>query len=317
MKNEELANQNEFRENDIDFLLMFKVLYQRKLFILLVTFFVSLISIFYSLQIPNTYKSFAVLVPVSSSNTSSTSSGALTSLANLAGISLQREGVSNKIISIELMKSWGFIEEFIKKNGLEVEIFASKGWDRRTDQLIIDSEIYDTKNQKWLRKEKEFTKSEPSSWELYEAFIALLNISEDELTGLITVSFEHFSPTFSKKIVDMLVDEINEYSRLDALEKSKKNLEYLNKQILKEGNVTTRGFLYSLVESELENKMISEVNYDHVFVTAQKPMVPELKNGPQRFLIVAMSALIAMVFSIFYVLTVSFFLNDLKITSKK
>ena len=317
MKNEELANQNEFRENDIDFLLMFKVLYQRKLFILLVTFFVSLISIFYSLQIPNTYKSFAVLVPVSSSNTSSTSSGALTSLANLAGISLQREGVSNKIISIELMKSWGFIEEFIKKNGLEVEIFASKGWDRRTDQLIIDSEIYDTKNQKWLRKEQEFTKSEPSSWELYEAFIALLNISEDELTGLITVSFEHFSPTFSKKIVDMLVDEINEYSRLDALEKSKKNLEYLNKQILKEGNVTTRGFLYSLVESELENKMISEVNYDHVFVTAQKPMVPELKNGPQRFLIVAMSALIAMVFSIFYVLTVSFFLNDLKITSKK
>ena len=317
MKNEELANQNEFRENDIDFLSMLKVLYQRKLFILLVTFFVSLISIFYSLQIPNTYKSFAVLVPVSSSNTSSTSSGALTSLANLAGISLQREGVSNKIISIELMKSWGFIEEFIKKNGLEVEIFASKGWDRRTDQLIIDSEIYDTKNQKWLRKEQEFTKSEPSSWELYEAFIALLNISEDELTGLITVSFEHFSPTFSKKIVDMLVDEINEYSRLDALEKSKKNLEYLNKQILKEGNVTTRGFLYSLVESELENKMISEVNYDHVFVTAQKPMVPELKNGPQRFLIVAMSALIAMVFSIFYVLTVSFFLNDLKITSKK
>ena len=198
-----------------------------------------------------------------------------------------------------------------------MEIFASKGWDRRTDQLIIDSEIYDTKNQKWLRKEQEFTKSEPSSWELYEAFIALLNISEDELTGLITVSFEHFSPTFSKKIVDMLVDEINEYSRLDALEKSKKNLEYLNKQILKEGNVTTRGFLYSLVESELENKMISEVNYDHVFVTAQKPMVPELKNGPQRFLIVAMSALIAMVFSIFYVLTVSFFLNDLKITSKK
>ena len=317
MKNEELANQNEFRENDIDFLSMLKVLYQRKLFILLVTFFVSLISIFYSLQIPNTYKSFAVLVPVSSSNTSSTSSGALTSLANLAGISLQREGVSNKVISIELMKSWGFIEEFIKKNGLEVEIFASKGWDRRTDQLIIDSEIYDTKNQKWLRKEQEFTKSEPSSWELYEAFIALLNISEDELTGLITVSFEHFSPTFSKKIVDMLVDEINEYSRLDALEKSKKNLEYLNKQILKEGNVTTRGFLYSLVESELENKMISEVNYDHVFVTAQKPMVPELKNGPQRFLIVAMSALIAMVFSIFYVLTVSFFLNDLKITSKK
>ena len=317
MKNEELANQNEFRENDIDFLLMLKVLYQRKLFILLVTSFVSLISIIYSLQIPNTYKSFAVLVPVSSNTTPSASSGTLSSLANLAGISLQREGVSNKVISIELMKSWGFVEDFIKKNRLEVEIFASKGWDRRTDQLIIDSEIYDTKNQKWLRKEQEFTKSEPSSWELYEAFIALLNISEDELTGLITVSFEHFSPTFSKKIVDMLVDEINEYSRLEALEKSKKNLEYLNKQILKEGNVTTRGFLYSLVESELENKMISEVNYDHVFVTAQKPMVPELKNGPQRFLIVAMSSLLAMVFSIFYVLTVNFFLKDLKMTSKK
>ena len=150
MKNEELANQNEFRENDIDFLSMLKVLYQRKLFILLVTSFVSLISIIYSLQIPNTYKSFAVLVPVSSNNTPSASSGTLSSLANLAGISLQREGVSNKIISIELMKSWGFVEDFIKKNRLEVEIFASKGWDRRTDQLIIDSEIYDTKNQKYI-----------------------------------------------------------------------------------------------------------------------------------------------------------------------
>ena len=315
MKGEELSNQNQVNENEIDFSQIFEILYKKKLFIILATLFVSLLSIIYSLQIPNTFKSFAVLVPVESSK-GRPQSGTLSSLANLAGISLQTGGVSNKIISIELMKSWGFIEKFIKKNELEVKIYASKGWDKRTDQILIDNEIYDSKNQKWLRKEKEFTKSEPSSWELYEAFRAMLNISEDELTGLITVSFEHFSPTFSKKIVEMLVYEINEYSRLESLKKAKKNLEYLNEQILKEGNVTTRGFLYSLIESELENKMIAEVNYDHVFVTAQKPMVPELKNSPQRFLIVAMSALIAMVFSIFYVLTRNFFLKDLKITSK-
>ncbi len=315
MKGEELLNQNQVDENEIDFLQIFKILYKKKFFIILVTFFVSLLSVIYSLQIPNTFKSFAVLVPVESSK-NRPQSGTLSSLANLAGISIQSGGVSNKTISIELMKSWGFIEKFIKKNELEVKIYASKGWDRRTDQIIIDNKIYDSKNQKWLRKENEFKKSEPSSWELYEAFKGMLNISEDELTGLVTVSFEHFSPTFSKKIVEMLVDEINQYSRLNSLEKAKKNLEYLNVQILREGNVTTRGFLYSLVESELENKMIAEVNYDHVFITAQKPMVPELKNSPQRFLIVAMSVLIAMVFSIFYVLTRHYFLKDLKITSK-
>jgi LPS O-antigen subunit length determinant protein (WzzB/FepE family) len=315
MKGEELLNQNQVDENEIDFLQIFKILYKKKFFIILVTFFVSLLSAIYSLQIPNTFKSFAVLVPVESSK-NRPQSGTLSSLANLAGISIQSGGVSNKTISIELMKSWGFIEKFIKKNELEVKIYASKGWDRRTDQIIIDNKIYDSKNQKWLRKENEFKKSEPSSWELYEAFKGMLNISEDELTGLVTVSFEHFSPTFSKKIVEMLVDEINQYSRLNSLEKAKKNLEYLNVQILREGNVTTRGFLYSLVESELENKMIAEVNYDHVFITAQKPMVPELKNSPQRFLIVAMSVLIAMVFSIFYVLTRHYFLKDLKITSK-
>jgi len=315
MKGEELLNQNQVDENEIDFLQIFKILYKKKFFIILVTFFVSLLSAIYSLQIPNTFKSFAVLVPVESSK-NRPQSGTLSSLANLAGISIQSGGVSNKTISIELMKSWGFIEKFIKKNELEVKIYASKGWDRRTDQIIIDNKIYDSKNQKWLRKENEFKKSEPSSWELYEAFKGMLNISEDELTGLVTVSFEHFSPTFSKKIVEMLVDEINQYSRLNSLEKAKKNLEYLNVQILREGNVTTRGFLYSLVESELENKMIAEVNYDHVFITAQKPMVPELKNSPQRFLIVAISVLIAMVFSIFYVLTRHYFLKDLKITSK-
>lgn len=315
MKGEELLNQNQVDENEIDFLQIFKILYKKKFFIILVTFFVSLLSAIYSLQIPNTFKSFAVLVPVESSK-NRPQSGTLSSLANLAGISIQSGGVSNKTISIELMKSWGFIEKFIKKNELEVKIYASKGWDRRTDQIIIDNKIYDSKNQKWLRKENEFKKSEPSSWELYETFKGMLNISEDELTGLVTVSFEHFSPTFSKKIVEMLVDEINQYSRLNSLEKAKKNLEYLNVQILREGNVTTRGFLYSLVESELENKMIAEVNYDHVFITAQKPMVPELKNSPQRFLIVAMSVLIAMVFSIFYVLTRHYFLKDLKITSK-
>ena len=315
MKGEELLNQNQVDENEIDFLQIFKILYKKKFFIILVTFFVSLLSVIYSLHIPNTFVSFAVLVPVESSK-NRPQSGTLSSLANLAGISIQSGGVSNKTISIELMKSWGFIEKFIKKNELEVKIYASKGWDRRTDQIIIDNKIYDSKNQKWLRKENEFKKSEPSSWELYEAFKGMLNISEDELTGLVTVSFEHFSPTFSKKIVEMLVDEINQYSRLNSLEKAKKNLEYLNVQILREGNVTTRGFLYSLVESELENKMIAEVNYDHVFITAQKPMVPELKNSPQRFLIVAMSVLIAMVFSIFYVLTRHYFLKDLKITSK-
>ena len=114
MKGEELLNQNQVDENEIDFLQIFKILYKKKFFIILVTFFVSLLSAIYSLQIPNTFKSFAVLVPVESSK-NRPQSGTLSSLANLAGISIQSGGVSNKTISIELMKSWGFIEKFIKK----------------------------------------------------------------------------------------------------------------------------------------------------------------------------------------------------------
>ena len=34
-------------------------------------------------------------------------------------------------------------EEFIEQNSLEVDLVASKGWNKETNGLILDEEIYD------------------------------------------------------------------------------------------------------------------------------------------------------------------------------
>ena len=151
---------------------LLRVVWQGKWLIACITVMFSLSSVFYALSIPNEYSSTAILSPASTSNSSSMASlaGQFGGLASLAGVSLDDAGSNKTLEALEILQSWAFIEEFIQEQNIAPQVFAVKGWNQETNELIYNTEVYDPQNQIWTREPPKGKQAKPSSWELYKVF---------------------------------------------------------------------------------------------------------------------------------------------------
>jgi hypothetical protein len=157
-------------DDEIDLLELWRALVRGKWIIIAFTAVFSVASVFYALALPNMYKSTAVLAPAESSGSSEL--GRLAGLASLAGVSLGGGGSNRAAEALEILQSWAFIEEFIQEQSIAPQVFAAKGWNQGTNELIYDTEIYNSEIQVWTREPPEGKQAAPSSWELYEVFFS-------------------------------------------------------------------------------------------------------------------------------------------------
>jgi len=239
-------------------------------------------SVIYALSITEQYKATVMLVPTQSSGGGlSAALGRLGGLASLAGVNVgSGGGVRETKVAQEIMMSRSFIEDFIAKNDLAVELAAVKGWDKEKDSLIINDEIYDIESRKWLQ---EYGK--PSSWGLYKTFYSMIDMSETK-SGLTSLSITHFSPHVSKRLLDLYVAAINDHMRERQVAKAKINISYLEAQIDKTSVIAIQGAIYSIVEDQLKSMMLAETSKNYIFNPVGPIMAPEKKISPNRTLIV-------------------------------
>ena len=227
-------------------------------------------------------------------------------LGDIAGIAGFGGGASKStpedVIALEIMQSWFFIENFIKKNNLEVELFALEGWDQERDELIVNKEVYDIEKSEWLSKP-------PTSWELYELFLDRFTILPQRGTTIVNVSYEHFSPKRSKEYVDLILKDINDFMRQRKIDMATKYIKYLESQVNKTQMSEMKSVFYNLIQEQTKTKMLAEVNVDYVFLTIDKAMIPELKSKPFRSLIVVQTTFIGGFISIILVLFLHIFIR--------
>jgi len=200
------------------------------------------------------------------------------------------------------------LEKFIKDNNIEVEVFAAEGWDRATDTLKIDPDLYDVDNEKWVRdfSPNKGQKLEPSSWELYEEFKERVSISQDKTSGLVNVAIEYFSPSMAKRWNDKLVKAINAYIQKQDREEATKSIEYLNKKINETNVADMQSVFYQLIEEQTKTLMLAEVSEEYVFRTVSPAKVAEVKSKPKRALIAIFGFLLGGIVSVIFSLIVHF-----------
>tara|TARA_B100000686_G_C16793798_1_gene980743 strand:- start:791 stop:1726 length:936 start_codon:yes stop_codon:yes gene_type:complete len=290
-----MNDENKFSiEDEIDLRKLFTAFLNKKILIVSLTSFFAISAIIISLLIPNQYQSFTVVAPINNSAQQiggSISTSALGGLASLAGIDLPNEGVSEAKIAIQVMQSWGFIEQFIKRNNLEKYLVAVVGWDSKNDELIYDDGIFDSNKNIWIE-------SKPSSWALYKAFRNRLSVEEDLKTGMTTISFKYFSPTISKDMIQLLIQDINNFMKERKLETVDRSIIYLQEQINKTIIKDMENIFYQIIAEQTKSKMLAEATPEYTFVTISKPMVPQEKSEPTRSLIVIISTIIGFLFSL-------------------
>ena len=291
-------------DDEIDLRELFSVVWAGKILIVAITAVFALVSVGYALSLANQYKASAVVSPAQSGGSSlGAMAGQLGGLASLAGINIG-SGESNETQeAMEIMQSWGFMEAFIQTHDLQVPIYAAIGWDKGSNSLKLNNELYDATSERWLIEDNESGENRaPSSWELYEKFRERVAVSQDKKSGLINISVEYYSPQIAKQWVDLFIITINDYMRARKLEQVNRNIEYLTAQIDKTAIADMREVFYQLVEEQTKSKMLAEASPEYAFVTVSRAMVPEQKSQPKRALVCILGTLLGGMLSVLWVL---------------
>jgi LPS O-antigen subunit length determinant protein (WzzB/FepE family) len=295
-------------DDEIDLRELFGVLWAGKIKIIAITAVFAVASVIYALSVPNQYKATALLAPAQSSGGGlSGALGQLGGLASLAGVSLGGGESSEGQIAQEIMKSWSYIEGFIADNNIAVEVYAAEGWSKGSNELQIDADLYDTATKTWLVENNNTGEvGPPSSWKLFESFSERLAVSEDEKSGLVSVSIEYYSPLIAKQWVDMYVESINRFMQQRQVDKVTRNIAYLQEQIGKTSIAEMREVFYTIIEEQTKSKMLAEASPDYAFVAVSPSMVPEEKSQPKRALICILGTLLGGMLSVLLVLVMHY-----------
>lgn len=306
-KDKRLENKNlsasEY-DNEIDLRELFGILLSEKKKIITVTLCFAVLSIILALWLPKQYTATVVLAP-SQQETSGLSGalGQLGGLASLAGVNIGTGETTDSQIAQEVMRSWSFIESFIVQNDIAVDVYAVNRWSEDDNVLIIDDDIYDKEAQQWLIEDtlSRETRS-PTSWELYEEFEGRVRLSEDKITGLVSLSIEYFSPFIAKAWVELYVQAINRHMQEREVAKVNRNIEFLKTQIGKTAIAEMQEVLFTLVEEQIKAKMVAEASPDFAFVVVSPSMLPEEKSQPKRALICILGTFLGGILSVLLVL---------------
>ena len=301
-------HSNAPQNDEIDLRELALAIWQGKWLIICITGIFSVASVYYALSVPNEYKSTVLLAPASSSGGSALSKLASQygGLASLAGINLGGgSGGDDKVaIAIEIIKTWGFLEQFIEKNSLQVPLFAAIGWDRSRNELIINPELYDESANKWVREfnSAKGQKAEPSSWELYKALSERISIEQDKASGLINLTVEYYSPELAKEWVVSLVKTINANLKNRDRDEATKSIQYLQEKIQETHVSDMQSVFYQLIEEQTKTLMLADVSEEYVFKTISPARIAEEKSKPKRALISVLGFIFGALISVMVVL---------------
>ena len=301
----QITNKSQNNKEEIDLADLIKALWSARLFIIISVSIFSAASIFYALSKPNIYSSSALLVPAAQEGGASGLSGLagqLGGLASLAGVSLGGStGINKTELAMEIMKTRTFVNKFIESHDLLVPLMAVQGWDGVNNELIINGNIYDINKHKWINSDGGIS-FKPSAQEAYSTFRNNFNISQDKLTSLVTVSFQHLSPSVAKQWVDWIIESINAEMKSRDLLEAHKSIDYLEQQIEKTKINHVETVLYQIIEEQMKTIMFAEIREQYAFKTIDPAQIPEQKSGPKRAMIVILWTIFGTIISVFVVL---------------
>ena len=291
-------------DDEIDLKELFTALWDGKLIISVITGIAAILSVIVALSLPNVYIASALLAPAESSG------GGLSGLmkqygglASLAGVSLPggEEG-SRAQLGMELMKSRAFIRDFVERHDILPELMAIESWEQTSGDVLFDGEVYDAATKTWVREVNPPQLPKPSAQEAHKSFTEILGISEDKLTGYVSVSIEHQSPVVAAQWVNLLVEDVNATVRMQDVDESIKSIEYLKQQAAKTSLADLQTVFFELIQSQTETVMLAEVRPEYVFKTIDPAVVPEEKSKPSRALICVLGTLLGGILGIVIVL---------------
>jgi len=295
----------QYSDNEVDLIEIVNVLWINKLFLTALTTLFFIISIIYSLFLPNIYTAETTLAPSASGDMSNNLSQ-YAGLASMAGISLpgsSSSGMADKDLALSLLKSKGLLQRLIDKHGILPDLIAADNWNLTSNSVSYDSNLYDHTKNLWVRNIKPPFNLIPSTQEAHKFFDEAVSVLEDKQTGVITLKVDHLSPEIAYQWSLLIIQEVNEYVADMRINEAQLSIDYLNDQIRITPYPELRALFYELIQKHTQSMMLAKVRPEYALTTLDAPLIPEEKSSPRRAIIVIVSALLGSMLGTLIILT--------------
>tara|TARA_A100001015_G_scaffold315947_1_gene429030 strand:+ start:788 stop:1708 length:921 start_codon:yes stop_codon:yes gene_type:complete len=269
---------------DIDLVELSRVLIAGKIRILSVSLLFFLSSVVYALYQDDFYSSEVIFHTHDSSRVQPNSG--IKSIASFAGVNLGGEGQKQAHFVIETIKSRKFLKDLLEFDGVLESIMAPDSYNKISGKLSFNGDLFDSQTRTWVREENQPFGVVPSYIEAHELYSDMLKITLDEDTGFVKLGFEHISPVFSKKMLDLIVNQVNYKLREKTIKESQNAIQFLTAEISSSNSLETRDSIATLIKDNLENQVRAKVKEDFIISQIEPAYVPVIKSKPNRTLIV-------------------------------
>lgn len=290
------AKQIVLINNEMDIITFFQILLSYKKTIILTTLFSIVLSITIALSLTKMYKSTTILAPLDQ-NSDNNLSGISQSISAFTGASFGNNNNQEVVISLALLNSEYYIKEFIKKYDLMPILMGVESWNENNNEINFNSDVYNPQTKKWVTE----SGKAPSLFKAVIKFKNLLKINQDNLTGLVTLSFEFPVPIYSQKWVSLIVSDVNEIMKERALQNAKLRISFLETQATQNSNIEIKNLIYQLIQQEIQISVLAETKKEYVLETISPPLIPEERSRPSRRIITIVGTLIGGFFALFLV----------------
>ena len=276
-------------DGDVDLVDVARTLWAGKWVIGGLAILAAIVALIIALTSPNVYKAEALLSPNHQDR-----AGGLAGLASqysgfagLAGIDFRAGPTDKTTLAIQVLRSGQFISNFVQRHDLLVPLMAGEGWDPESGKVLIDKDDYDQSAKQWVRKVKAPKTPVPSMQEAREAYLDIVDVSQDKDTGFVSISVEHYSPLIAQAWVELLVSDINKTILDQDVTEAESAIAFLRKQIESTSLSEMQAVFFNLIEDQMKTVMLANATPEYVFRTIDPAVVPEKKIRPRRSLLVA------------------------------
>lgn len=260
--------------------------FSKNIHIFLVVWFLSFILLAWvSYAIPEKYQAKMILVTSEDSSSQFQSMGGASALASLAGFPIKTDA-SRSQRALAKMISKSFFIDMIANHGeyLLPALTAAKNYDKENGILRFDEKKY--ANGVWYG-EKDFDLSERVFVEAaFQRYLKSLKVNENRTSKIITISYDHISPEFSYKILEIILEQINKSQRnVDQIE-AEFVIDFINNSLNRYSNEQLKGAAINLLERHLVKLMLTKSKKYYLLEPIDGPHIPANRSFPSRSLIV-------------------------------
>jgi len=224
---------------------------------------------------PKTYRSEAVLAPVSDEEAGAQLgklTGQVGGLASLVGIAMPTG--SPVATNVATLRSKELLAQFILEKNLLPELFAGD----------------------WDAARSSWRTSEPPTLE--DAVLMMdedvRSVFEDKESGIVVLRVEWRDPQIAADWARQIVERANAVLRTTAIAEARSSMEYLQRELQKTNVVELQNAIFRLMESQTQKIMIANVRPEYAFRVVDPARVsgPDDQVWPNTPLIVAVSLLV-------------------------